>query len=130
MSLTLPPLSSINMAISVSITLDVISEIVQRFDWNTLKTMPLTCRAVAPLTRTRMFHSVQLLVESKGGIENEISRLQELDALFTNNSILPTYVREFEFGTIDGRGSVIDHYLAYSTRLPSWSRSLLARSRT
>lgn len=63
--------------------------------------MPLTCRAVGHLTRTRMFHSVQLLVESKGGIKNEISRLRELDALLTNNSIPPTYIREIEFGTID-----------------------------
>jgi len=65
--------------------------------------MPLTCRAVAPFSRARLFYSVRSLPGADNGIEVELSRLRELDALFTRNPMLPTHVRKFEFGNIQSR---------------------------
>lgn len=95
------------MAISVSIPLDVIYEIVQRLgeveDYNTLASMSLTCRAVAPLSRARLFYSIQFLPGADEDFELELSRLRRLDDLFTSNPMLPTYVRIFEFGNIESK---------------------------
>ena len=92
------------MAISVSIPLDVIYEIVWKLgeveDYITLASMSLTCRAVAPFSRARLFYSVRFLPGANNGVEVELSRLRRLDALFTSNPMLPTYVRKFEFGNI------------------------------
>ena len=95
------------MAILVSIPLDVIFEIVRKLgeveDYNTLASMSLTCRAIAPFSRARLFYSVQFLPGANNGVEVELSRLRKLDALFTSNPILPTYVRKFEFGNIQSK---------------------------
>ena len=55
------------------------------------------------------------------------SRLRKLDALFTSNPLLPTYVRKFEFGNIQSKplwftGEPLARIL---TRLPSWRSFLL-----
>ena len=103
----LPPLSSINMGVSVSIPLDVIYEIVRKLgeveDYNTLASTSLTCRAVAPFSRARLFCSVRFLPGADNAVEVELSRLQELDALFTSNPMLPAYVRKSEFGSIQSK---------------------------
>ena len=95
------------MAISVSIPLDLIYEVVWKLgeveDYNTLASMSLTCRAVAPFSRARLFYSVRFLPGADNGVEVELSRLRRLDALFTSNPMLPTYVRKFEFGNIQSK---------------------------
>ena len=65
--------------------------------------MSLTCRAIAPISRARLFYSVQFLPGANNGVEVELSRLRKLDALFTSNPMLPTYVRKFEFGNIQSK---------------------------
>lgn len=108
-TLTLPPLLSMNMS-SNPTPLDILFEVTRSLykddDHATLSNMSVTCRAVLPLCRARLFYSIEFLLHTPASNEGEvITRLRNLDTLFFNNPILSTYVREFKFGNAPNSGS-------------------------
>jgi len=90
--------------------LDIIFEVTRSLfkddDHTTLSNMSVTCRAVLPLCRARLFYSIELLLRTPESNESAvIARLRNLDTLFINDPILSTCVREFKFGNAPNSGS-------------------------
>jgi hypothetical protein len=90
--------------------LDIIFEVTRSLfkddDHATLSNMSVTCGAVLPLCRARLFYSIELLLHTLDSNESAvITRLRNLNTLFINNPILSTYVREFKFGNAPNSGS-------------------------
>lgn len=105
-TLTPPSMDMSSNSMPLDIIFEVTRSLFKEDDHATLSNMSVTCRAVLPFCRARLFYSIELLLRTSGSNESAvITRLQNLNTLFINNAILSTYVREFKFGNAPSSGS-------------------------